>query len=75
MKDIRVIGNLSKTTNRFRDVESPIREMIAKHEESLNEFDLEKVLEWNTDNIRKYKLYINRFENRKVMLNLMHLDK
>ena len=49
--------------------------MIARHEESLNEFDLEKVLEWNSENMRKYKIYIKRFENTAVMLNLMHLDK
>lgn len=49
--------------------------MIAAHAESLNEFDIEKVFEWNSEQIKKFKLYVKRFKNYKVLLNLMHLDK
>ena len=54
---------------------SPTRRLIRDFEDRICEFDINKVLEWNAENIRKYKVYIERFSNPDVMLNLMLLDK
>lgn len=42
----------------------------------MGEFNINKVLEWNSENMRKYKHYVSdKFENKEVMMNLMLLDK
>lgn len=57
-------------------VQSPTRKFIAPVAyETINEFDLDQVLEWNVETIRRYKMYIRRFENQAVLLNLLLLDK
>lgn len=58
--------------------DSPIKDVIASynlHAENLNEFDIAKVLDWDSNNMKQYKQYIRRFDNYNVLLNLMHLDK
>ena len=52
-----------------------MREFLDKLKDRFNEFDINKVLKWDAENIRKYKLYIKRFDNQSVLLNLMLLDK
>jgi hypothetical protein len=41
----------------------------------IHPFDINKIHMWNSENIRKYKIYVDKFENREVMINLMLLDK
>ena len=60
---------------RFKHIETPKGDVVALHHQVLNMFELDQVHEWNPENIRKYKLYIKRFPNEAVMLNLMQLDK
>ena len=39
-------------------------------------FNINKVQEWNAENMRKYKIFVNeKFENTEVLMNLMLLDK
>jgi len=59
----------------YKDVESPTRKLIAQYEDRIHEFDINRILEWNSENIRKYKIAIERSENADVMLNIMLLDK
>ena len=40
-----------------------MREFLDKLKDRFNEFDINKVLKWDAENIRKYKIYIKRFEN------------
>ena len=44
----------------------------------IKEFDINKVIRWSLDEVKKYRIFINqntRIENKMVMLNLMVLDK
>lgn len=62
-----------KETN--EDVQSPTKKLIKEMEERMHPFDINRIWKWNTENIRKYKLYVEKFENKPVMINLMLLDK
>jgi len=44
-------------------------------EDRIHPFDIYKIHKWNPENIRKYKTFIERFEHREIMVNLMLLDK
>ena len=65
----------SKVSSAYQNVESPTRKLIAQYEDRIHEFDINRVLEWNSENIRKYKIAIEKQENADVMLNIMLLDK
>jgi len=41
----------------------------------IHDFDVTKIFAWNSENIRKYKTFIEKFESMEVMFNLMLLDK
>ena len=41
----------------------------------IHEFDINKMTEWNPENIRKFKSFVRRFENYDVIYNIMLLDK
>ena len=41
----------------------------------IHPFDINKIWKWNTENIRKFKIFVDKFENKDVMVNLMLLDK
>tara|TARA_B110000305_G_C19216075_1_gene528233 strand:+ start:136 stop:291 length:156 start_codon:yes stop_codon:yes gene_type:complete len=50
--------------------------LIDDFDAYLLKFDINTVLEWNTDNMRKYRAYVEeRFPNFDVLNNLMFLDK
>lgn len=59
----------------YKRIESPTKKLIEQFEDRIHEFDINRVLEWNSENIRKYKIFIERFENSAVLLNIMLLDK
>lgn len=43
---------------------SPVREKIESLAPlNVDEFDLDKVVEWNNEVVRKYKYYVRRFKN------------
>ena len=65
----------SKLSLAYKDVESPTKQLIAQYEDRIHEFDINRILEWNSENIRKYKISIERSGNADVMLNIMLLDK
>ena len=55
---------------------SPTRKLIVQYENRMGEFNINKTLDWNSDNMKKYKTYVNeKFQNKEVLMNLMLLDK
>ena len=50
-------------------------QMIGDLAERMEEFDINKITEWNAENIRKFKSYIKNFDHPDVVYNLMILDK
>jgi len=54
---------------------SPTRKLIKEMTDRIHPFDINKIWKWNSENIRKYKIFVEKFENRDVMINLMLLDK
>lgn len=54
---------------------SPTRKLINEMTDRIHPFDINKIWNWNSENIRKYKIFIEKFENKDVMMNLMLLDK
>lgn len=67
--------NKHKPNPIYKRVKSPTKKLIEQFEDRIHEFDINRVLEWNSENIRKYKIFIERFENSAVLLNIMLLDK
>ena len=55
--------------------QSPTKKLIQEMEDRIHPFDIYKIYKWNPENIRKYKTFIERFEHREIMVNLMLLDK
>jgi len=49
--------------------------MIEDMGDRIHDFEINRILEWNAENIRKYKIFIRNLENPDIMLNLMLLDK
>ena len=73
-------GNIDSNKNKglFGNIESPTRKLIEEHEDRLETFDLNRIWYWNTNNIKKYKVFVRkdpRIENKGVLFNLMVVDK
>ena len=62
-------------SRKYRNMESPTKKLIEEMESRIHEFDVNCILDWNPENIRKYRSFIDRFESKEVMFNLMLLDK
>lgn len=54
---------------------SPTKKLIEEMTGRIHEFDINLILEWNPENMRKFKSYVRRFENYEVIYNIMLLDK
>jgi hypothetical protein len=65
----------SETSSRLLGTESPTRKLIKEMTERMHPFDIYRILKWNSENIRKYRTFILKFEHPDVMMNLMLLDK
>ena len=43
----------------LRNVDSPTRKLIKVMEDRIQEFDINKVLRWSADEVKKYRIFIN----------------
>ena len=60
---------------KYRLEKSPTKQFIEEIDGRIHEFDVNKIWEWNPENMRKFKSYVTRFPNHKVIYNIMLLDK
>lgn len=58
----------------FQNSESPVRKQIKEMEDRICEFDINSIWRWTPHSVRKYKIFIEKFENSKALLNIMLLD-
>ena len=44
-------------------------------EDRICDFDINQIWKWTPHSVRKYKQFIEKFENPKILLNIMLLDQ
>jgi adenosyl cobinamide kinase/adenosyl cobinamide phosphate guanylyltransferase len=54
---------------------SPTKKLIDEMDDRIHEFDINRITEWNTENMRKFKSFVKRFDNYEAVYNIMLLDK
>lgn len=54
---------------------SPTKQYIKEVENRIHEFDINRIWEWNPENMRKFRSFVRRFENYECIYNIMLLDK
>ena len=75
-KDKRRDENKRVRKKEFNVSISPIRKYIQETEAKMTAFDINQIVEWTNDNVRRYKQMIAKnFEEPQIMFNMMMYDK
>lgn len=79
LNDQRNMDVIELENNRLKDkykvAKGPTKKLIEEMDSRICEFDINRIHCWNPENMRKFKTYVTRFENHKVIYNIMLLDK
>ena len=48
----------SEVNIKLAHVQSPTRKLIAEHQDRLGKFDINKIVRWNPNNIKKFRAFV-----------------